>query len=658
MKRYKILDKGWKEILFSLTAFGPNLMMVILGAYFDDAINPVALITSTNPFPYQAISVACLIMPAIFPVIWMIAKGFDGLIDIPLAAFTDNLKTKWGNRRLPIAIGFIPMILSFVLLWVPVAGTGDAVTGAITQNAQIINTIWFSFWGLVFFTAYTMVLISYYGSISQISYDDKQRNTISTTKSIFDTLVYCFAYALIPLLLNVFNLHINQLVFFLVPSMLTIVIPLFLIKEGDKFNEKLLKEGYEIQQYKEPQIKIIRSIGLTFKNKIFVKWLIVNCLSYFGLQLFLSSMNSLIIGGMGLSDVNMAILNTAAFAPVPLMLYFFNKLKNKRGIRIAFQISLACFSVCILSFFFGSTYFLGNHILPNGDTNYTILYAKLAIGIVGGIAGSWSIGSFFLMPLFIPSQIASVEEKLVGRNHSAMFFAVQAFVTSIVGAVSGNLIFGYIRQIFVNKNFTSIAWATNVTDAAAHMNLDPSQVYNFGNLMVPFIVSLFCALGFIACFWMPKHINASSVAKELKLEKELSEHPELLESNNSKFEEENIVLNIILSVLSAFIFVFIWRINLIKTIDKIKNTKTPVLLLILSFIPIANAFVVFIYCKKMFQFSDFNKKSYSKLWPILCLVFGLLLLNPVSLGIIQYTVNKSIRYQTKLSDDKLTLMYE
>jgi hypothetical protein len=31
------LDKKWKEFLFSFSGFGPNFLMVLMGAYYTDA---------------------------------------------------------------------------------------------------------------------------------------------------------------------------------------------------------------------------------------------------------------------------------------------------------------------------------------------------------------------------------------------------------------------------------------------------------------------------------------------------------------------------------------------------------------------------------------------------------------------------------------------
>ena len=131
-----------------------------------------------------------------------IKKIFDGIIDIPLAALTDTLKTKWGKRRPPIAVCFIPMTLAYMFCWIPIFGEGS--------THQLANTIWIVSWALVFFSTYTMSLISFYGSLSQVCATDNQRLRVSSFKSFFDTITYIIVYALVPLLLGVFNVHIDK----------------------------------------------------------------------------------------------------------------------------------------------------------------------------------------------------------------------------------------------------------------------------------------------------------------------------------------------------------------------------------------------------------------------------------------------------------------
>ena len=609
----KSLDKKWKELLFSMSGFGPNFLMVLMGAFFTDAINPSALPLGS----LQAIGTSCLILPALFPVLWMVAKIFDGVIDIPMANITDNLKTKWGRRRPTIAVCFIPMVVSYALCWLPVGG----------EN-QTINTIWIVFWAFVFFATYTMSLISFYGSLSNVCSDEKQRLRVSSFKAFFDTISYCVVYALVPLLLQLTNLHIDKFVFLCLPVMITMIIPLFIIKEGEKY-------GYpELQGENDEKIGIWESLKLTFGNKLFMRWIAVNCCAYFGLQMFLVGMNALILGGMGFNGTEMAIVNTCAFAPVPIMLWLFNKLKAKKGIRFTFQTCLLAFAVAILSFDFASLYVTGG--------NKTI---QFIIACLGGVIGSWAIGSFFMMPYMVPAQISSVEEKLTGKNHSAMYFAAQAVTTSIAGAISASLIYENIKMLFITKEASGVKWALNFEEAASQFGVNVDKVFNLGTLLVPIIVSIMCIIGFVLAFKMPKDYTPVEVAKELK-----KQNPALDISNvtndvvDGDSRTEIVFVQVALAILSGFIFSFIWIPTLLKTIKSMK-TKVNVALysLIAIFIPFASIYTTLKTHEELQQLaSEKAIKLTGKKWLyiVLGIVFPILPINIIGLSIMQHDVNK------------------
>ncbi len=547
MQSVQSLDKKWKEFLYAFTGFGPNLLMVLFGAYFQNAVNPIAL-DATNSIFAIAPSVI-FIYPALFPILFAIGRVFDGVIDIPFAHVTDTLSTKWGRRRPTIAVCTIPMILSFAMMWMPIFG-GD------TAGAQIANTIWIFAWSILFFATYTMAMISFYGSLSTTCTDEPQRVRVSTYKSFFDTISYCLVYALVPVVLQGAGLQINQFVFCLLPLMLTIIIPLFMIKEGEKW-------GYpERQGGEEKPVKLGESISLTLKNKVFMRWLAVNCCTYFGLQMFLSSMNALIEGGMGMNGLEMALLNTCAFAPVPVMLFLFNKVKAKKGVRFTYQTCLLAFAVAIMSFFFGSLLITGG----NKPVQYVV-------GCTGSIIGSWGIGAFFMMPYLATAQISSMEETLTKKNHSAMYFAGNAVVTSVIGAISGSLIYEYIKMFFFAPS-GGVVWAETTEEAMTL--LGSATVYNLGNTLVPFIVAAACVLGFFLAFKLPKDYAPRILAREMK-----KDNPELditeIESN-PKYEQkeekgEINFINIGLTILSGFIFGFIWMAYLIKSVKEISGKK-------------------------------------------------------------------------------------
>ena len=444
-----ILNKRWKELVYAASGFGPNLLMVLMMAYFTDAVYPVALQADKAAW---SITGYTLIYPAIWGLLWTLGRIFDGVIDVPLAHLTDNLRTKWGRRRPTIAVSFLPMVLSFVFCWIPLENKENSVA----------NTVFIIVMALIFFASYTMCLLAFYGSLSSVCADEAQRTRVSSCKSFFDTISYCLVYALIPVFLGM-GINIRTMVFCCIPLMLTMLIPLFLLKEGVKYEgEKALDTSNRTGFWE--------SLRLAFSNKLFMRWMIPNALSFFGLQMFLVSQNALISGWMNLGASYAAILNTSAFAPVPLMLYLFYRFYKSKGVRPAYQTALVLFAVAILSFVAGGDIFWGDN-----------LTAKLVIGCIGGAAGSYAIGAFFMMPYLIPSQIASVERELTGRDNTAMYFAVQALLTSVVGAVSGGLVYEYVKGI-------SFPW------------LDKA-----GLVLVPVIVSLACIAGFFLCFRMPRH---------------------------------------------------------------------------------------------------------------------------------------------------------
>lgn len=625
------LNTKWKEFLFAFSGFGPNLLMVLMGSYYSDALNPAALESGEQ---LQAIMPGfCFILPALFPILYALGKVFDGLIDIPFAYITDTISTKWGRRRPAIAVCFLPMLVSYILSWVM----------PVQAEYSLFNTIWVFFWNLIFFASYTMCLIAFYGSLSSVCADEPQRLRVSGYKSFFDTISYCMVYALVPVLLKGLDMHIHTLVFACTPIMLTMLIPLFLIKEGEKY-------GYPENQGLSPEKVTLReSLRLTFQNKIFRRWLLVNCCTFFGMQMFLSSMNGLIIGGMGMNSLQMALLNTCAFAPVPVMLYLFNKSKARFGVRATYRSCLLTFAVAIMTFFLASRFVLG-------EGNHTL---KIAIGIVGGLCASWSIGAFFMMPYLAPAQISWVEERLTGKNHSAMYFAGNAVATSVVGAISGSLVYEYVKNIFVSKE-AGFTWATDSyeayrnlhgLDAAAEITqAEAATVYNFGNLIVPFIVSLTCIIGFFLAAKLPRDFTPAILArqfKELDPTLDISE----METEEVKPEREEIIfVQVGLTVLSGFLFGFIWTGLLLGSVRKLTGKLTTLPWWLLScLVPFGQIFTV-IKLRRLIlaQAQETGKQISLPLLPLILLscVSFLLPLNIITLAILQNAVNKLCREVT------------
>jgi len=485
-----MLKNKKREFLYAFSVFGPNLIFTMLMAYFASAVNPQNLREDYALWSWiQADgSSVPIVMVSIFGLLFTVGRVFDALIDIPLAAKIDKMKNKYQRLRLPLLLSIGPLFIGAIMLSLPITLTPYSP----------VNTFYFFIGLIIFCAAYTLSMVGFYSGLTGISADRKQRARIAFYKSFIDTIQFAVAYALTPLILSMLrgtNLNVMHLILMLTPLMLTLFIPIMmslghkdvvsdeinLISADGETSEEALVE-------QEPKVGIISSLMFVLKNKAFWSWLLVVFVYFIGLQLFLATQNELISGVLQLPAQYAALLNAAAFGPVPIMLYFYNKLMKKKGIRFALQVSLLAFAVGILCFSLGSAVFFPDSILP-----------RIIINLAGATISSLSIGAFFMMVLMIPSQVAAVEVKVTKRRNSAMYFAGQGIIIGVAGALATGLIAD-----------TALRGVGEIIVTTA---LGEGGYYNvpLGGFLVPFIVSILSLIAFGLAFLMPKSYDVKTI---------------------------------------------------------------------------------------------------------------------------------------------------
>jgi len=481
-----MLNNKKKEFLYALSVLGPNLIFTMLMAYFTSAVNPQNLREDIALWAWlqQGSGLAVpIVATSIFGILFTVGRVFDAVIDIPLAAKIDAMKNKYARLRLPILISIVPLVAGAIALCLPLT---------LTPNS-LVNTFWFFVVLIIFFSAYTLFMVAFYSGLSGICKDRAQRARVSYFKSFIDTIQYTLAYALTPLILSALRgrgLNVMHVILFATPLMATMLIPLFLSK-GHKDTDEGLDTTSETKEA-PAKTGILSSLRFVLQNKMFLPWLLVVFVYFIGLQLFLTMQNELISGVLQLPAQYAALLNATAFGPVPIMLYFYNKLMRKKGIRFALQTSTLSFAIGILCFSLGSAMFFPNAIAP-----------RIMINVIGGVVSSFSIGAFFMMILMIPSQIAAVELKVTKRRNGAMYFAGQGVVIGVAGAIAtGILADTLLRGIGEIVVPTTLAGVEN-------------GVYNLplGGFITPFIVSLCSFASFGAAFLMPKSYDTKTIGK-------------------------------------------------------------------------------------------------------------------------------------------------
>ena len=439
----KITNK-FKLVLYGCSGFGVNMLNIIVGSYLCSALLVGGFEEHIESWTYLNKD---LVVAALWAVFVFIAKALDGVIDLPFATLADKIKSKFGRRKTAILIGFVPMVISYLLFLIP-----------IDTEATILNTIWFGFILCNFYAFYTLTMLTYYATFSEVCKDEKDTIFLSNTKSIVDVVYYSLGFALLPVFISLgINIRIVALIF--LPLSLSMMIPMFLLKEKDTSNEKI------------DAITLGKSLKCSFKNKAYISWLVVASILTIGLQLFLGGINEV----FSTTGLNMTFVMASSFAPVPFTLILYNKIVKKYGAAVAFRYSLIIFSFGMLIMFLCC-------IFHQRLDELTLTL----IAILGGISVSFALGSFFSITYTIPTYLARRELETNGNDVASMYFAVQGLFEGVAAGIATGFI------LVTLKNYDVIE-------------------------LLPIIVIIACATAFALTFALPKVVKNIGRNEELEI---------------------------------------------------------------------------------------------------------------------------------------------
>jgi glycoside/pentoside/hexuronide:cation symporter, GPH family len=394
--------KKWQEPFYAIGGFGPGFMYQLVLTY---------LLYYYRPAQVKVAAGALVLAPAAgYALGMLIARILDGVVDIPIASWTDNLKSKWGRRRPLMVLGLIPAVIFFVLLWFP------PITGSsLGENGHWGNALYVSIVSTCYFFFHTLLTVPYLASLSEIVTDENSRVRVASWQTVFNTGSYVLVFVVAPLLFSKFGVRGAALL--LLPSFLTFIGPLLVIKEAPS-------DG-SAGQAAEAKTPLWESFKQTLTNKTFLIYMSSVATFFFGLQLFLGGLAFMAADMMGISESQLGLMNAAAFAPIPIMLIIFNLMTRKWGAKVAFRSALLVFAVAMLLF-------------PLSWTRFNIPVSPLIIGIIASGIGSFSIGAFFTIPYAFPAHIAAVDAEKTGKNRAGMFFAVQGVINQFMGSLAGS----------------------------------------------------------------------------------------------------------------------------------------------------------------------------------------------------------------------------
>ena len=390
-------------ILYGCSGLGVNMLNMIVGSYLCSALLVGGFDKHVEHWTYLNKD---LVVYWLWAILIVVAKIVDGVIDLPLAHFADHLKTRFGKRKSGLAIGFIPMVISYVLFLIP-----------IDHSTSYLNTVWFAALLLIFYAFYTLTMLTYYATFAEVTEKPSDIVLLSNTKSICDVVYFCLSFALVPLFVSMgINIRIVALIF--LPLSLTMLIPMFLLKERN------LKD--EPQSVSAPKTNLLSSLRYSFRDRSYLVWLCVLCVMNLGLQLFLSGINEF-FSTVGL---NMTFIMASCFIPVPFTIMLYNKIIGQKGLGYAFRYILLVFSISMI--LLGFCKWIPEKLL--------FPYALMC-----GLIASFSIGAFFSVTYTVPSQCAAMRND-DSETASSMYFAIQGLFEGASAGLASGVILVFLKE--------------------------------------------------------------------------------------------------------------------------------------------------------------------------------------------------------------------
>ena len=436
-----------KLALYGCSGMGVNMMNLIVGSYLCSAL-------LTGGFAAEDIGLWTyvdknLVVATLWAALSFVARVLDGIIDLPFASFTDRLKTRWGRRRPSLVIGFVPMIIAYLLFLVP-----------LDQGETVKNTIWFGALLMIYYAFYTLTMLTYYATFSEVTETEGDVVFLSNIKSVCDVVYFILGYALLPVFVGM-GINIRYVALIFLPLSLFMLIPMFLLKE-EPTNKPAPADATEPA---EKPLTLWRAILVSVQNKNFIYWMFTAAIMNFGLQLFLGGINEL----FSTTGLNMTVVMASSFVPVPFTIILYNKIVNKKGLGFGYRYILTIFSIGMLVMYFCN---VNSHNMTKG--------ALTAVAILGGVFVSFAIGAFFSVTYTVPSHLAKREHDEKGISVASMYFAVQG----LFEGVSAGLATGVMLTALKSEDM-------------------------IGNISyLPLIVAASCLVAFLMSFAFPKVISA------------------------------------------------------------------------------------------------------------------------------------------------------
>jgi GPH family glycoside/pentoside/hexuronide:cation symporter len=339
-----------------------------------------------------------LISLGAFTLAMTLGRIVDALADLPVAYLSDRTVSRRGRRIPYILYGGLPLIVVFVLLWMPPGAPGSAV-----------NAVWFAATVNLFFIAFTTVFNPQYALLPEIAVTSRERVTVSTYNATFTMAAAAVAMVASGVLIEKLGFRGMALIVGLLALFMTYC-PVVAIRERPRTRQDV------------PQVTFTETLLMVFRNRPFLHYEFNMAAFYVGFNVLLAGVPFFVKVVLGQPESAVSLYLGAHLVAAIAMFPFVGPLARRIGKRRLYLWGMGAIALIVPLFFFVGK--LPLPISPGLQTLILLTAAGLPLGIL------------YVLPGALISDCIDYDEGRTGTRREAIYVGGQNILQNAAVAVS------------------------------------------------------------------------------------------------------------------------------------------------------------------------------------------------------------------------------
>ena len=339
-----------------------------------------------------------LVPLAFYGVVILVARVLNSFITPPIGYWSDHLHSRWG-RRLPLIFSAsLPLVIVFVLLWLPPV-----------KGLSVINLFYLGLMLILFNITQALVIIPLGSLLPELATLDKHRVRLTMWSATFQ-LLGVIAAGLAGLLIDRFGFSRMALIYAICILPL-LYLPFLTLRE---------QPGRQIDT--QQRFGFLQSLQMTLKNRAFLV-LSVSGIFFWMATTFVMTVMSYIVTEVCLLQVSKAPYFYVAGVLALLACYpLVNWLAGRYGKWIVFAGSLLASAIVMPGLMLIGPW------LP---------IPLMAQGIIWVLLVSIAMSGITMLPQAFAAEITDYDEKLTGQRREGAYYSSWVLLGQLIGALAG-----------------------------------------------------------------------------------------------------------------------------------------------------------------------------------------------------------------------------